>query len=327
MTFYANMVKIDRLDGKIIAELDMNARIPITQLAKAVRASREVVNYRIKTLTKRGVISGTQTFFNPAKVGYSIYRVLVRLDSLDNEIINKFQEFFIKHNSVMWLAKLGGKWDYAIEFFAKNGDEFDTLLKNSFEKFEELIKKYEIIIILEIDSYNRKYIFDNKKNRTFKIGGEIENIKLDEVDKKIINKLISNSQLSNSEIGERLGLARNTIKYRIEKLEKNGIIQGYKLFYHPQKIGYQSYKLLISMSSLSQKQEKEFFSFAQQNKNIIFAHKNLGKWNYEFEIEIEDMIKLQDVIIELRVKFKENIIDYELFPILHDYKISLFPIT
>jgi len=55
-----------------------------------------------------------------------------------------------------------------------------------------------------------------------------------------------------------------------------------------------------------------------------FAHKNLGKWNYEFEIEIEDMIKLQEIIIELRVRFKE-IIDYELFPILYDYKISLFP--
>lgn len=327
MTFYVNMAKIDRLDRKIIAELDMNARLPITQLAKAVRASREVVNYRIKTLTKREIISGTQTFFNPAKVGYGIYRVLVRLDSLDEDTINKFRDFFIRHNFVMWFAKLGGKWDYAIEFFAKSNDEFNTSLKTSFEQFEGLIKKYEVMTILEIDSYARKYIFDNKKYQIFKIGGQIEDIKLDEIDKKIIKELISDSRLSNYEIGEKLKLARNTIKYRIKKLEGKGIILGYKLFYHPQKIGYQSYKLLISMDNLSQKQEKEFFSFAQQNKNIVFAHKNLGKWNYEFEIEIEDMIKLQEVIIELRIRFKENIIDYELFPILYDYKINLFPMV
>lgn len=321
-----NMAKIDKLDRKIIAELDMNARSPITQLAKAVRASREVVNYRIKMLTKREIISGTQVFFNPAKVGYGIYRVLVRLDSLDKDTINKFQDFFIRHNLVMWFAKLGGKWDYAIEFFAKSSDEFNTILKTSFEQFAGLIKLYKIMAILEINAYNRKYIFDNKKYQIFKIGGKIEDIKLDEVDKKIIKELISDSQLSNYEIGEKLRLARNTIKHRIKKLEEKGIIQGYKLFYHPQKIDYQSYKLLISMNNLSQKREKEFFSFAQENKNIIFAHKNLGKWNYEFEIEIEEMIKLQEIIIKLRVRFKENIIDYELFPILYDYKINLFPI-
>ncbi len=319
------MVKIDKLDRKIMAELDMNARIPITQLAKAVRSSREVVNYRIKTLIKRGIISGTQTFFNPAKVGYSIYRVLVRLDSLDEGIINRFQNFFIKHDSVMWFAKLGGKWDYVIEFFAKSGDEFNTLLKNSFEQFGSLIKLYEIMTILEIYSHNRKYIYDNKKHKIFKIGGRIENIKLDEVDKNIIKQLKDNARLTNLEIGEKLKLARNTIKYHIKKLEENRVIQGYKLFYHPQRIGYQSYKLLISMDNLNQIMEKKFFIFAQQNKNIIFAHKNLGKWNYEFEIEIEDMIKLQEIIIELRVIFKENVIDYELFPILHDYRINLFP--
>ena len=230
------MIKIDKLDRKIISELDMNARTPITQLAKAVRTSREVVNYRIKILTKKGIISGIQTFFNPAKVGYNIYRVLIRLDSMDERTIKEFQDFFIKHNSVMWFAKLGGRWDYVIEFFAKSNDEFNILLKNSFEKFEKLIKLYEVMVILEINSYNRKYIFDNKKHQTFKIGGKIGNTKLDEIDKKIIKELTLNSQLSNSEIGEKLKLARNTIKSRIKKLEENRVIEGYKLFYHPQKL-------------------------------------------------------------------------------------------
>ncbi len=91
------MAYLDKLDRKIISELDMDARIPITKLAKAVRASREVVTYRLKTLTKKGVISGTQTFFNPAKVGYTIYRVLIRLDSLDKGVIERFTTYFKEH--------------------------------------------------------------------------------------------------------------------------------------------------------------------------------------------------------------------------------------
>jgi DNA-binding Lrp family transcriptional regulator len=319
------MMKLDKLDRKIIAELDMNSRIPITQLAKAVRASREVVSYRLKVLTKKGIITGTQTFFNPAKIGYTIYRVLIRLDSLDSSIVNKFENYFINHKSIMWFAKLGGKWDYAIEFFAKNSDEFNNILNESLEEFEEFIRLYEVLIILEINCYKRRYIHETKKNKIFKIGGKIENLTLDEVDFKIIKELKSNASLSNSEIGERLRFARNTIKYRIEKLEKEKVIQGYKLFFHPQQIGFQSYKLLISMKNIDNKKENEFFLFSEQNKNIIFAHKNLGKWNYELEIEIEDMLKLQGIIIELRTRFSDSIIDYELFPILHDYKINLFP--
>jgi Lrp/AsnC family leucine-responsive transcriptional regulator len=180
-------------------------------------------------------------------------------------------------------------------------------------------------ILNESKEYYQKILIEsNDQGEAIEKVIEFYNSK-DEIDKNIIKQLKDNARLTNLEVGEKLKLARNTIKYRIKKLEENGVIQGYKLFYHPQQIGYQSYKLLISMNNLSQKQEKQFFSFAQQNKNIIFAHKNLGKWNYEFEIEIEDMIKLQEIIIKLRVRFRENIIDYALFPILHDYKINLFP--
>ncbi|HJX50876.1 hypothetical protein A3K73_07270 [Candidatus Pacearchaeota archaeon RBG_13_36_9] len=319
------MVKIDKLDRKIIAELDMNARIPVSQLAKAVRASREVVNYRLKILTKKQVISGSQTFFNPAKLGYTIYRVLIRLDSLDERIVSEFQDYFIRHNSVMWFARLGGKWDYVVEFFAKNSKEFDNLLNRTVSEFEHYIKLYEVLTVLEIRGYKRKYISGTKKEDSFIIGGEIENLKLDKVDLGIIKQLKSDAQLTNTEIGKKLNLSRNTVKQRIKKLQDSGIILCYKLFYHPLSLGYQSYKLLMLMKNLSPQKEKDFFDFAQANPNIIFAHKDFGKWNYEFEIEIEDLIKLQKIIIELRTRFKDFIIDYELFPILHDYKISLFP--
>ncbi len=317
--------KIDKLNRKIIAELDMDARMPLTRLARAVRASREVVTYRLKILTKNGILSGSQTFFNPAKLGYTIYRVLVRLDSLDEKIVGEFQEFFIEHKEVMWFAKLGGKWDYAIEFFAKSAKEFDNQLNEIISKFEGYIKLYEVLTILEIHCYNRRYIYDNRKDISFTIGGSIKDSKLDPIDFKIISQLKSNAQLSNTEIAEKSNLSRITVKQRIKELEKNGIILGYKLFYGPSTLGYQSYKLFISMKNLSPKEEEKFFDHAHANPNIIFAHKNLGEWNYEFEIEIEDSTKLQEVIIGLRTNFRDFILDYDLVPILQDYKINLFP--
>ncbi|MCH8022562.1 MAG: winged helix-turn-helix transcriptional regulator [Thaumarchaeota archaeon] len=42
---------LDKLDRKILFELDLNSRIPTTKLAKKLKVSREVVDYRIKRLT------------------------------------------------------------------------------------------------------------------------------------------------------------------------------------------------------------------------------------------------------------------------------------
>ena len=64
---------IDNVDRRILYELDINARIPVTQLAKKLRLSREKVNYRINNLIKRGIIRKFVTMINPVKLGYSVF--------------------------------------------------------------------------------------------------------------------------------------------------------------------------------------------------------------------------------------------------------------
>ncbi|NJF26221.1 Lrp/AsnC family transcriptional regulator, partial [Thermococcus sp. Bubb.Bath] len=58
--------------------------------------------------------------------------------------------------------------------------------------------------------------------------------KLDELDLKLIYLLMDNSRLSISELAERLSVSRPTVKTRLEKLEKEGIIQRYTIKLHPE---------------------------------------------------------------------------------------------
>lgn len=50
---------------------------------------------------------------------------------------------------------------------------------------------------------------------------------LDEIDNRILTILETEARLSYSEIGERVGVSRVSVKNRMEILEKKGIIQGY----------------------------------------------------------------------------------------------------
>lgn len=51
---------------------------------------------------------------------------------------------------------------------------------------------------------------------------------LDLLDNKILDVLKGNARATFSEIGKNVGLSRVAVKNRVEVLEKNGVIQGYK---------------------------------------------------------------------------------------------------
>lgn len=59
---------------------------------------------------------------------------------------------------------------------------------------------------------------------------------LDEMDQQILTLLIENARLSYSEIGDRVGLSRVSVKSRVQALEEKGIIEAYTTIVNPQKI-------------------------------------------------------------------------------------------
>lgn len=59
---------------------------------------------------------------------------------------------------------------------------------------------------------------------------------LDALDNMILGVLGNNARATYSEIGEIVGLSRVAVKNRMEIMEKNGIIQGYKTVINPTKL-------------------------------------------------------------------------------------------
>ena len=54
-------------------------------------------------------------------------------------------------------------------------------------------------------------------------------LELDDFDNKIIQALTSNARLSVSDLSRHVTLSRNAVTPRMNKLEKSGVIKGYKV--------------------------------------------------------------------------------------------------
>ena len=56
---------------------------------------------------------------------------------------------------------------------------------------------------------------------------------LDQIDNRILEILQTNARISLSDLGKELGISRVSVRTRIERMEKNGIIRGYRTIVDP----------------------------------------------------------------------------------------------
>lgn len=66
---------------------------------------------------------------------------------------------------------------------------------------------------------------------------------LDEVDTKIVTALHADGRMSNTEVARRLGLVEGTVRKRIARLLRDGVIQ-FQAWVDPLKIGYDIYAII-----------------------------------------------------------------------------------
>lgn len=62
-------------------------------------------------------------------------------------------------------------------------------------------------------------------------------VKLDDIDRRILGALQENGRLSNVDVAERVGLSHSSCSRRIARLERDGVILGYRALTDRQKTG------------------------------------------------------------------------------------------
>jgi len=112
-------------------------------------------------------------------------------------------------------------------------------------------------------------------------------MKIDDLDLKLIYLLMDNSRLSISELAERLGVSRPTVKSRLEKLEREGIIQGYTIKLNPELLRAHNVVALIVKTEEPEKMT-EFDEIIEINR---FTSRK-----YLIKIAVENMEELRKVI-------------------------------
>ena len=318
-------IRLDRKDKRLLNELDRNPNISISQLAKKIGISRQVAEYRINKLVSQKTIYAFYTLVDTGKLGYSSFRVHLRLKNVNENVYSNFAKELFTEYPTFWVAFISGSFDLIIDIFARNSNEFEDIFSKILQKNKEIIQDYDTLVILEMNLYDYGYFLEDKKER-----GKIimhknsENIQLEEIDKKILYEIKYNSRKPYEAIGKNVGLTRNAVKNRILNLEREKIIAGYKILINFNHFDKQSFKIFIKYDNSKIEQEKELLRYLKQKTGILTTLKLQGKWNLDIEIHIKNVKELQQFIINLRNKY-EIIKEYEITQLIEYYGIDFYP--
>ena len=106
---------VDRIDRKILAELQADGRLTITDLAARVGLSVSPCHRRLRELERSGIISGYRAVVDPAAVGLSFEALLfVTMRQEDRETLLAFEAAVAQIPNVLQAQRLFGDPDYLL---------------------------------------------------------------------------------------------------------------------------------------------------------------------------------------------------------------------
>ena len=124
--------------------------------------------------------------------------------------------------------------------------------------------------------------------------------KIDKKDRLILNELNYNCRESNTKIGKIVGLSRDSVAYRINNLEKEGIIENYTIEINYEELGYTAFSFAIKLQNVSQETEEKIINFLIKNKSIVFIEKTLSKYDLAFIILAKSLEQVDEEIKSIR---------------------------
>lgn len=122
------MFPMDDVDRQILAELQKDGRLSITELAGRVRLSISPCHRRLRRLEKAGAISGYHAHLDAQALGLTFEAlVFVTMSSADRSTVEKFENAVAAVPQVLQAQRLFGDPDYLLRIVTRDLPAFQQL--------------------------------------------------------------------------------------------------------------------------------------------------------------------------------------------------------
>ena len=132
--------KLDKIDFKILNELQMNGDITNVKLANKLKISPPSCLRRVKSLEQKKLILGYNAIVNPELLGYKVtVFAYVGLESQAENDLKTFENYISNFPEVRECHMLVGEVDFLLKIVAKDWDDFQSFLTKNLTQAPKVI--------------------------------------------------------------------------------------------------------------------------------------------------------------------------------------------
>lgn len=122
---------------------------------------------------------------------------------------------------------------------------------------------------------------------------------LDGYDRKILSELASDGRVAITELAERIGLSKSPTQARLRRLERQGVITGYRALFDPIALGLDHVSFVeVRLSETREKALAEFNAAVRAIPEIEQVHLMAANFDYLLKVRTQNMNDYRIVMAE-----------------------------
>jgi len=320
------MVKIDSKDREILYQLDLDSRQSFAKIGKKIGLSKTVVAYRINKLIENQYIKTFYTVIDAFKLGYLSFRVYLVYQYMTQEREKELIDHFTRQKLNWWTISAEGRFDLAVIMWVKNINDFYSFWEETLRKFRDNFLEQQFSAYIQIYTYRHSYLLDdpNQSDRTkFEITGGGDQVTIDELDYRLLRLITPNARMPVKDLADKLNTTVAVVNYRLKKLIRQGVIQGFRADIDYAKLGYQFFKADIDLKDY--KQRGKIINYAKTNPHLIRIDKSVGISDLELEYHVHSLEEFHQIMKDLTNTFPDAIKKYRYVYASRLHKMNYMP--
>ena len=144
---------------------------------------------------------------------------------------------------------------------------------------------------------------------------------MDQIDAKLLNELARNSSQSTKKLAEKIGVTRQTVASRINKLEKRKIIDGFRAKIDYSKLGYNIFFVLfLKLGSFDEALLSAALDDFRASHHVLMDASVTGEWDIMQILAFRNTKEYDQYIANLRTKYGKVFRDSKSHAILRIFK-------
>ena len=126
---------------------------------------------------------------------------------------------------------------------------------------------------------------------------------IDLKDRKILYELDKNCRQSRGQIGKRVRLSKNAVRYRIERLIKEGVINRFHTLINIGKLGYTGFRIYLNLKNTTTKMEQEIITFLKEKPEVTWIASLEGQYNLGIYVVAKNIHEIDALWAQLIEKY------------------------